>query len=382
MQHHDEAGPNFGAVRLLSAGGAVLVAVLFFWLAGDPRDVSLIVDIQPAGATVELIEPVLPAAHSTKVASAGEAVFSGLPRGGVARVRARAPGYTAGAGRAELPLKKGSARVRIRLARARAVVNVYTTPSGALVYLDNRAAGQSPLQIVDVEPGAHVISARMAAYESAAQEIVVAADESQDVRLNLVAIPVPDALKAKKVEDDAPYPPGYGRIKMVSSHPTSFYVDDAPQGTGTVLLKNILAGPHKVLARAVKRGIATRRVEVVEGETVLVEFEFEDDLLARAKRATDPSTPDYWTIKGGQTRNRGMYGQAVKDLKKALEIDETFVEAHRQLAFTLPALKRWDEAIYHTERYLELNPHAHDKEFAEEMLQIYEQKRAEAEGRP
>ena len=68
--------------------------------------------------------------------------------------------------------------------------------------------------------------------------------------------------------------------------------------------------------------------------------------------------------------------------QKALEIDPDYVNAHRQLAVTLPALKEWDQAIYHMERFLELDPAVPNAEFYRGMiLRFQEEKEKEEAGR-
>ena len=91
--------------------------------------------------------------------------------------------------------------------------------------------------------------------------------------------------------------------------------------------------------------------------------------------ATDPSKPVYWTIRGGNIRNEGQYGSAVDMFKKALELDPNDVVSHRQLSRTYPALKLWDEAIEHAEKYLELSPGAPDAKFTRELIKEFKARR-------
>lgn len=360
----------------------VLALLGFFLAAGQALNASLEVRVSPAGATVRLLEPKVDGkAAPDQTAGEGLAVFDKLPGGTVARVLVKAKGYKEQVATADLPREGGRAVVTVHLGEDTGQVLVETDPPGGLIYVDNRPEGRAP-QALQLNPGTYTISARRQGFTPAEQKVTVSSDSNEKVLLVQEAIEVEVADAGPVAEEPEEKPPeGYGMLVVRSTHNAMFLIDNQNAGTGLMVRRPVRAGPHLIGCRAYKKGSDTRRIEVVNQETIYVEFEFEDDTIARAKSATDPNTALYWHVRAGSTRNSGRYGDSVDMFKKALEIDESYYPAHRQLGYTLPALKRWDEAITHWERYLELNPHAADKEKVESLIgQVERIRDAEAKG--
>jgi hypothetical protein len=367
------------AIALL---GMIVALILFGLTSGEPRNASLEVRVSPSGASVRLLEPsAAPGAPAEQVAEAGAVLFDKLVGGKAARVVVTAKGFKDGVGTAQLPIDGGRTVITVHLTEDTGQILVETDPPGGSIFVDNAPQGKAP-QALSLAPGTYTISARRSGFAPAEEKVTIGADESKKILLVQEPIGGEDADGGPAVVEDEEKPPeGYGFVLIKSSHTSTFMVDNQIAGTGMSMKRVVRAGPHLIGCRAHNKGMDTRRIEVVDQETIIVEFEFEDDTIARAKSATDPSTALYWHVRAGSTRNSGRYGDAVDMFKKALEIDPDYYPAHRQLGYTLPALKRWDEAIEHWENYLELNPHAADKEKVESLiLQVQRIQDAEAKG--
>jgi hypothetical protein len=370
--HHSHTSERPPGRQLLALGIAVLAIVLFGWLGTLQKETALDVVVTPIGAKVRLLapDPILAAVQLDTVATSGQATFAHLPVGRDARVTVSAPGFKTAV--AEKKLVDGVNRIEVRLKVELPIVSVKTTPLGAQVFVDNHARGPAPLILDDLAVGVHTVSARMNGYEPASQEILVQAGQDQRIELTLVAQggpgePTPDAA----APEEKPPPPGYGRVVMTSNKPTSFLVENQMIGQGFKVARDVLAGPHLLGCIAEGHGMQTRRVEIIEATVERVDCEFNEDPLERAMKVMDPREPFYWTTLGANTRNQGQYGDSVDMFKKALELDPNYHEAHRQLGYTLPGMKRFTEAAEHLEKYIELNPHAPDLEFARDMIEVY-----------
>lgn len=372
--------PRIGqGIALVVAFGALLA---FFLLQGAPRDASLKVLVHPSGVKVVLLEPSLQDGTAERHAARGILVYEGLPRGAMARVVGRAKGFKDAVASAQLSETGGEVSVKLHLERETARLTVTVDPPDAQIFVDSQAYSQGIALVSDIHVGRHVVSARRTGFAPAFIEVEVKEGEDRQVQLKLEKLPdavAVDGGALDKPDEDDPPPPGYGRVVVHSTHNSSFFVDNQVAGMGLSVRRNVLAGPHIIGCRAEGRGSDTRRVEVVEGETLVVEFEFLEDPLEKAKAAMDPSTALHWVAKGGGSRNQGAYGEAVDQFKAALEIDPKYWPAHRQLGYTLPALGKWDEAISHFDEYLELNPNAPDMERVKELIGIMEKYQAAEE---
>ncbi len=380
MSTREAAVERSGLRSAMAVFAALLALAGFFFFQGKAKDAVLEVQVTPAGATVELKEPLSPGDGPRVLrANAGLVTFDHLPRGALAKVVASAPGHRQAVATQALHEDGSPVRLVLNLEAEHALVSVATDPEEALVYLDNTAVGVSPVVLTTVVAGNHVISARKPGFQPATQTIQVKASENRQVLLTLEPTgDDPTGDKADGEPDDKP-PPGYGRIHLKSSHRSTFYADNFKIAVGQDVWRTIIAGPHNIYVRCDGRGAKYKNVEIIEGETTEAFFEFNEDPTAKAREALDDTKPLYWVARGGPTRNSGKYGDAVKMFQKALELDPDYAQAHRQLATTLPALKEWDAAIYHMERYLELDPAVPNAEFYRGMIKRYQEEKEKEE---
>lgn len=367
--------PKTGRGGVLAVVGAVLAALLFWWLGPAAGEIALVVQVNPAGATVRLLEPRV--ADAEIVATRGEARFAGLPHGAKVRATVSAKDYVQEVLDVTLPKEGVEHAVRVALERESGLYTVRTEPPGALLYVDGKAAGQAPAVLNDLAPGPHELSAHLAGYEKGVLQFVVKAGGHEELRLVLKPLPREDAGPPPGEEGDVPE--GFARVVVTSTHPSRFLLGNYFLGYGTAVSRDVRPGTHRVAARADGRGTKWQMVELAEGDVKEIDFAFDEDPLDKAFDATNPSKPIYWVIRGGNIRNEGRYGDAVSHFKKALELDPNDVEAHRQLSRTYPALKQWDEAIEHAERYLELDPAAPDAQFTKDLLAKFREMKAAGE---
>lgn len=369
----ETARPRAGAAALIAIAFALVSAGAFWWLGQRGDEVALVVVVEPAGATVRLLEPRLEKGAEV-VATGGEARFAGLSAGDRVKATVSAKGYSQEVLELRLPSGAAEHRVRVALKRETGLYTVRSEPSGALLHIDGKPAGIAPAVLSDLAPGQHELSAHLDGYEKHALTFEVEAGAHKEIRLVLVPLAADaDAGPAAASDDIAE---GWGRVVVKSSHPARFLLDNYVLGFGSETSRNAAPGSHRVAAHAEGRGTKWEMVEIVEGETTEVSFSFDEDPVEKAFDATDPAKPLYWVIRGGNIRNEGKYGDAVEHFKKALELDPNDVTAHRQLSRTFPALRDWEGAIEHAERYLELSPGAPDAAFTRELLSTYREKLA------
>lgn len=368
-QDNRRGGAGAALVGLIAAIGA---AVLFFVTAQEKQLATLVVRADPAGAQVRLVEPRMPGEYPTdQRATSGEVEFPNLEGRARVRLTVSAKGYQQEVVEATLP-PSGTQTLAVKLKPESGLYTVRTEPEGALLYLDGKPAGIAPAVLSDVGAGRHELHAHLEGYEKKVHEFVAEAGAHKQLRLTLVPLPAAEDAGPAAESD---IPDGRGRLRVTSTHSARFFLNNYVIGYGMSTDRAVAPGRYRVTARAEGRDTKWKVASVEEGETVEVAFEFNDDPVEKAMDATDPSKPIYWTIRGGITRNEGKYGDAVDKFKKALELDETDVVAHRQLSRTYPALKMWDEAIEHAEKYLELSPGAPDEKFTRELIEQYKQKR-------
>lgn len=74
---------------------------------------------------------------------------------------------------------------------------------------------------------------------------------------------------------------------------------------------------------------------------------------------TDPESPIYWTMKGYALSELGSKKEALEALGHALELDNSFIYAHSNIAVVLVELGHWEEAIKHCDAILEIEPRDH-----------------------
>lgn len=373
------SAPKTGRAAIVAVVGAALAALIFALLGPSGGHIALVVKVDPAGATVRLLEPKARSGTASEVvATQGEARFDGLPLGASARVTVSAPGFMQEVLTVSLP-KVGTEHVaRVKLKRESGLYTVRSEPDGALLYVDGKAAGVAPAVLTDLVPGTHELSAHLEGYEKTTLQFVVEPGGHKEVRVVLKALEGYDAGPAAVV-DEGDVPAGYARVVLTSTHKARFFLNNYVLGYATNLSRDVKPGNHRIAARAEGRGTKWEMIDLAEGEVKEVAFSFDEDPTEKAFQAQDPSKPLYWTIRGGTIRNEGKYGDAVDHFKKALELDPNDIESHRQLSRTYPAMKDWDGAIKHAERYLELSPAAPDAAFTRELIGKFKELKAAQE---
>jgi hypothetical protein len=381
----EAARPRTGSAALIAIVCALVALIGFLWLGHGGGDFTLVIQVQPAGATVRLLEPRLENGAEV-VATQGEARFAALAAGTAVKATVSATGWVQEVVQVRLPSGAGEHRVVVALKRETGLYTIRSEPPGALLHLDGKAVGVAPMVLSELVPGPHELMAHLEGYEQQTLSFEAEAGAHKEIRIVLqpapaAALPPGDEPPAIIVSDADEIPEGWGRVVVTSSHPARFLLGNYVLGFGLSTTRNVAPGKHRVAARAEGQGTKWEIVEVEDGLLVEVGFTFDEDPIQKAMDATDPSTPIYWNIRGGNTRNEGKYGSAVEHFKRALELDPNDVTAHRQLGRTYPALKSWAEAIKHAERYLELSPGAPDADFTRELLETFRQKAAEQQQR-
>ncbi len=377
-QHPPAHAERRGIGLVVAAATGLVSALLFLALASDPRDAVVVVHVKPESARLRL-DVTGPAPKTFELsATAGVGRFDGLPRGARVRVSASAPGHKPASVDLVTAAAGGSSDATLALVAESAMLTVRTTPPGAFLFLDGRSVGRGPAAVGDVAPGAHRLEARLEGYTGAAADLTVKAGEVVPVDLVLIA----KAGTPPLAVDAKPIPEGLGRVVMSANMSALFFVDEQSVGQSTRVSRDLYPGPHKGMARPSGRDQQYKRFTIVEGETVELSFTFEQDIMQRLYDANDPTKALYWITKGGSARGEGKVGDSIEMFKKALELEPTNFEAHRQLGRNYPVFKKWDEAIFHAQKYLEMNPDAPDAEFEREMIAIYEQRKAMGDTRP
>lgn len=387
--HKEDSRPNpkaLGAIALAAA--ALCLLALMAMRGGLTKDAGLRVEVTPANASVRIArleigaQSLSTAEWPKQAAEKGVVTFERLPRDAKVTVVATAEGFSQSVASATLkpPTKEDPYTVvKIKLAPQQGIVTVLTEPEGATVYLRNKSHGKSPALFYDLDPGTYTFEARLTGYEPTTKTTRVEAGGNSQIMIELVELAPVDVADAGVEETADDIPPKMGRVIATATHTSRWFFDNYIIGLGKKIVKNVPMGEHVVGARAEGRASDYKRVDVPEGGIVRVNFDFSEDPIEKAYDAMDKTKPLHWVVRGGGLRNGGQWGKSVDFFKTALELDENYPMAHWNLARTLPGLKRWDEAIYHTEKYLELNPDAPDAKDLKAMIPIYERKKLEEE---
>lgn len=113
------------------------------------------------------------------------------------------------------------------LERERGSLRVETEPPGALIVVDGKARGKSPLSLKDVGAGEHVVVAQLEGYERVERRVVVEAEKEAVLRIRLVR--VMGAIEVDSVPQGA-----------------KVYVDDAYVGDTPLKPTEVVPGKHKI----------------------------------------------------------------------------------------------------------------------------------------
>ena len=369
-----QSAPAPASKAWLSLIGAS-VCVLAFWLAQRPVAPSqLSVLFSPTGASVELSGTDLRAIERQSFDAKVE--FRGLKPGTAYRLVVNAPGYSQSIQEIRMPNSGGMQTVEVVLERENALFTVRSEPAGATIFLDGKQIGPAPAVLDEVSPGPHRVEAALQGYVRAELDLVAQAGERRELQITLKLADVSevssDVVSGAFVKQAPQIRVGKAMLRVESSHPSKFFIDNMLLGYGQKVEREVDAGRHRVSARADGRGSKYQMVRLESQGHHEVRFLFDVDPVERAMEATDPKRPIYWLIQGGNARGEGRYGDAVNAFQTALQKNpspEERVSLHRQLSRTLPALKRFNEAIEHLETYLRLAPDAPDATFSRGLLE-------------
>lgn len=367
--------------------GALACLAVFWGLRGEPvHSGTLRVRFSPTGASVALSGPEFPGVSQ----QTGDAQVDFLNlRGGVAyRLVTNAAGFTQSVQDITMPTKGGLHLVEVRLRPETALYSVTSSPPGAMIFFDGRQIGPSPAVLDAVEPGEHVVEAKMSGYTSARLEFAANTGERKELFLTLEARTQPaDSVRAPAqitATGSSHSEPAEASLRLESSHPARFFLNNTLLGYDRMLEQKVPAGRHRVAARVEGRGSQYRMVQLEAQGQQTVRFVFDQDPVERAMEATDPSRPIYWLIRGGNARGEGRYGDAVDSFEAALRLNpsaEEQISLYRQLSRTLPAMGRYPEAISYTQKYLEMAPDAPDAELTRSVLEELERRVGQAAAR-
>ena len=108
------------------------------------------------------------------------------------------------------------------------------------------------------------------------------------------------------------------------------------------------AGPDQLPQPGRGVDIAEAVDGLIVGHRAMAAGEYEIALRAYHRAAaSDGATVDVMSAIGSANLRLGRLQQAEQDLRRALEIDETFVPAHNNLGVTLAEQGKWGEASLH-----------------------------------
>lgn len=128
-------------------------------------------------------------------------------------------------------------------------LTVITSPSGAVVKIDGREKGKSPITITDVNPGERKIEISRQGHASASRTVVVKPGEPSMLEVKLEA-------RTPKIHVDAPID-------------ATVYIDGTRAGTGPVT-KDVTEGEFKITVEKEGHATFTQSVKVASGETANV----------------------------------------------------------------------------------------------------------------
>lgn len=162
-----------------------------------------------------------------------------------------------------LPVQKeitvsGSTTITIRLQPDWGLVNVYSEPSGADVYIDGQLVGTTPLKEFNLTIGTHEVRIVKEDYQEYVTQVEISPGSTKSITATLK--------------------PNWGTVQ-VRSEPSEaqVYVDNELVGTTPINDLKLKAGVHNI--KIVKDGYKefTKQVDVRPGATVLVEAKLEPE---------------------------------------------------------------------------------------------------------
>ena len=154
---------------------------------------------------------------------------------------------------------------------------------------------------------------------------------------------------------------GHGLLRVNAAEPLMVFVDNLKMGLGKNLSVPVATGLRTVNVFPHRHPPQFFQVEIKEGEERTIDVAFNETPEERWKAANDPKKPLYWVLHAAASREKGKYAAAESLLRFALQSHPKDKQLWRQLAYTLPALKKKEAALNAIERYLELEPNAPDR---------------------
>jgi hypothetical protein len=146
--------------------------------------------------------------------------------------------------------------IQVDLSSNAGTLVVYSTPSGATVFVDGRNEGVTPLSLDRVGQGERDISLQLGGYETYRGRVAVT--PAAVARVDATLSPLPGGLSVVSI-------PNAGRV----------YVDGEFQGEAPVNLRGIEPGAHNVRVELRGHAPESRTVQVGRGESVVEEFQLE-----------------------------------------------------------------------------------------------------------
>ncbi|MBL92042.1 MAG: hypothetical protein CMH56_09575 [Myxococcales bacterium] len=154
---------------------------------------------------------------------------------------------------------------------------------------------------------------------------------------------------------------GQGLLKIDAPEAFMALVDNQKMGLGKSLIAPVAAGLRQIAVFPQRHPPQFFEVDIKGGEEHTLSVTFDETPQARWKDANDPKKPLYWVLHAAASREKGKYAAAETLLRFALQSHPKDKRLWRQLAYTLPALKKKEAALNAMNRYLELAPNAPDK---------------------
>jgi hypothetical protein len=215
------------AGETISINANLLQAIGSISVTSTPSGASVYLDGSPKGKTPKTITGVSAGAHTIKLSKSG---YNDDTR--------------------KISVKTGKTfSINANLRQATGSISVYSTPSGASVYLDGSYKGTTPKTITGVSAGAHTIKLVKSGYNDEVRNLLsVKAGKTFSIYVDL--------LQAS------------GSI-FVYSTPSgaSVYLDGSPKGMTPKTLRGVPAGSHTIKLSKSGYRDDTRKISVKAGET-------------------------------------------------------------------------------------------------------------------
>ncbi len=138
--------------------------------------------------------------------------------------------------------------IEAKLVLLPAKIQVSTLPESALVYIDGKKRGKSPITLIDLAPGNHDIVAKIPGRPDAVQNVTVASGENKKIEL------VFHNRNLKKIKT-----PTEPAVLSINSEPWSHVtLDGKPFGTTPILNRSIPPGRHTVVLTNPVRNLSSK----------------------------------------------------------------------------------------------------------------------------